>query len=50
MLDLVEKQADAILRRLDWENVNTTTTSQDVQTPSVLKEVDAMAEEPAHLD
>ena len=46
VLDLVEKQADAMLRRLDWENVNTTTTCQDVQTPSVLKEVDAMAEEP----
>ena len=43
---LVEKQADAMLRRLDWENVNTSTTSQDVETPSVLKEVDTMTEEP----
>ena len=46
VLDLVEKRADAMLRRLDWENVNTTTASQDVETPSVLKEVDAMTEEP----
>lgn len=43
---MVEKQADAMLRRLDWDTMHNTSVSRDMETPSVLKEVDAMTREP----